>query len=551
MTAPQPGSRSDLREKALRHSMLADEERARPDVPGALMLCAIDVLENGTQPADIARTLASLSRGRLLWDPKYGEWLAWTGTHWNPSDRGWEDQHRQARRLRDTARKIVSGLSTGFDDSAMHLAPRTGKDGVALTDQERRAEVAGMLGEVVKRLSVKSMQRDILGQVSSHHGIMARLDDFRGYRNVINFTNGTVALDRCAWWAHRPEDLITHCLPYAFDPSSQCPGFRWLVWRMTGPAEDASQEHRELFRYVLRVLGYCLIHGNPAQLVFFLTGPTKTGKTTVLEIMAALLGPLAHKSKPVLITVPRSGDQHDSVRWSIRGRRLVYVDETKGAMRIDVAALKDLSGGRTMAVRAMRASDELQAPVTFTIVIPTNEMPSMTGGDAAVAERLVRIPCGGETIPAAERDPALAQKIIAAEAPGILALLVHYARLYYSEGLPLPAAVTTASEAYMHDQDTVHAFAEEQCTHQPRNGQGGHARQDRAALYADYVTWSAGPNHLGRNEFYEAVRKLPGVDQVKDGRGVWVFTGIRTRSPGEGEWPAYSPSFPRIGEQDG
>ena len=89
---------------------------------------------------------------------------------WNPSDRGWEDQHRQARRLRDTARKIVSGLSTGFDDSAMHLAPRTGKDGVALTDQERRAEVAGMLGEVVKRLSVKSMQRDILGQVRAHHG---------------------------------------------------------------------------------------------------------------------------------------------------------------------------------------------------------------------------------------------------------------------------------------------------------------------------------------------------------------------------------------------
>ena len=46
------------------------------------------------------------------------------------------------------------------------------------------------------------------------------------------------------------------------------------------------------------------------------------------------------------------------------------------------------------------------------------------------------------------------------------------------------------------------------------------------------------------------MRKLPGVDQVKDGRGVWVFTGY-DRSPGEGEWPAYSPSFPRIGEQDG
>jgi putative DNA primase/helicase len=530
---PKP---EDLRKQAWLLAMLADEERARPDVPGAPMICAADILEHGTQPADIARTIAALSRGRLLWDPKYGEWLAWVGTHWNTSDPGWEDEHRQARRLRDTARRIASGnVRKGSDDSANYLVPEPGEEvlgklGLSL-DEYQREQVAGMLGEVVKRLSVKSMQRDILGQVSSHHGIMARLDDYPGRRNVLNFASATVALDRDACWAHLPEDLVTHCLPYAYDPAAQCPSFRYLVWRMTGAAEDASAEHRELFGYVLRVLGYCLIYGNPAQLVFFLTGPTKTGKTTVLEIMAALLGPLAHKSKPVLITVPRSGDQHDSVRWSIRGRRLVYVDETKGTMRIDVAALKDLSGGRTVAVRGMRASNELQAPVTFTIVIPTNEMPSMAGGDAAVAERLVRIPCGGETIPLAERDPALAEKIIAAEAPGILALLVHYARLYYREGLPLPAAVTTASEEYMTSQDTVREFATERCTHLPHEGR--EARQDRSALLAAYVAWCGDAPHLGRNEFYEAVRALPGVGEAKDGRGVQVFTGIRMRSYNE------------------
>jgi P4 family phage/plasmid primase-like protien len=533
---PGAGPNGQKAGEPVRVPMLADEEQTSPLVAAQRSLTAIDILRHGVQPADIARTLAMLSRGLLLWDPKYGEWLAWTGTHWNTSEAGWEDEHRQARRLRDSSRRVAVFVHDGLDDSANCLVPEPPpkSDGTQMSEEEKldyqRGEVKARLAEVVKKLSTKSMQRDVLGQVSSHHGIMAYLDDYPGRRNVLNFTNGTVALDSEAWWVHNPADLVTHCLPYAWDPSAQCPWFRWLVWRMTGRSDDHSTGHTELYEYVLAVLGYCLIYGNPAQLVFFLTGETKTGKTTVIEIVTALLGALAHKSKPVLITVPRSGDQHDSVRWSIRGKRLVYVDETKGVMRIDVAALKDLSGGRTMSVRKMRASSEVQSPITFTIVIPTNDMPSMLGGDSAVAERLVKIPCGGETVPVAERDPALADKIIAAEAPGILALLVYYARRYYREGLPRPAVVTTASQEYMESQNSVAVFQEERCTSEPLPGKAV-AQVERSGLFGAYTSWCGGPQHLGRNEFYDEVRKLPGVKEAKDGRGVMVFTGIRLQTP--------------------
>jgi P4 family phage/plasmid primase-like protien len=532
---PPPGSPADLRRTAWRVAMLADEERASPQVPGAPMLCAIDILENKTEPADIARTIAHFSRGRFLWDPKYAEWWAWTGTHWNISDDGWEDEHRQARRLRDTARKVASNVRRGHDDSANHLVPDPGPKvlkGEPLEEYQRRM-VAHMLGEVATRLSTKAAQRDILGQVSSHHHIMATLDDHRGNRNVLNFATCTVSLETDAAWAHRPEDLVTHCLPYAYDPSAPCPVFRWLVWRMTGAEEDTSAGHRELFEFVLRVLGYCLIYGNPAQLVFFLTGPTKTGKTTVIEIVARLLGPLAHKSRPALITVPaRGAEQHDSVKWSIRGKRLVYVDETKGDMRIDVGGLKDLSGAITFTVRPLYGKGERQAPVTFAIMIPTNDMPSMVGGDDAMGERLVRIPCGGVTVPVAARDTALAQKIIAAEATGILALLVYYARLYYREGLPMPAAVATASAEYMASQNSVAAFAEDRCMNVP--GYAGAAPTvKRSELLSDYRRWSGGAAQLGRNEFYEAVERLPGVSKARDSGGAYIFTGIRLRDPGE------------------
>jgi putative DNA primase/helicase len=285
---------------------------------------------------------------------------------------------------------------------------------------------------------------------------------------------------------------------------------------------------------VLAVLGYTLIYGNPAQLVFFLTGETKTGKTTMIEIVAELLGEqLAHKSKPVLVTVTRGGEQHDSVRYSIRGRRLVYVDETEGQMRIDVSALKDLSGARTISVRKMRASSEEPTPVTFTIVIPTNQMPSMTGGDGAMGQRLVRVPCAGQTIPVGDRDPQLADKIIAAEAEGILALLVDQARAWYTRGLTLPAAVAGASAAYMAEQDTVGRFREDCCTAVPLCGEqyAWVYRPQLGAAYEDYCR--RGQGGLGRNEFYDAVRKLEGVGEARDSHGRWFFTGIRLLLPGE------------------
>jgi P4 family phage/plasmid primase-like protien len=516
--------------------LTTDEERLQPGIAPAgtpVWLTAGKILNHGVQPADIARTLARMSLGRLMWDPKYGDWYAWTGTHWRVSDEGWEDQHIQARRLRDSARKVAGQVADGLDDSANDMAgdpPGGGTPDEVLA--YKRDVITDRVGTVVKKLSTRSMQRDILGQVASHQGIMIRLEEHQGRRNVLNFANCTAALDADAWWEHNPADLITHCLPWNYNPQAACPQFLHLVWKMTGPDGDQSPAHRELYEFVLSVLGYCLIYGNPAQLVFFLTGPTKTGKTTVVEIVAELLGEqLAHKSKPVLVTVSRSGDTHDSVRYSIRGRRLVYVDETEAKMRIDVSALKDLSGAGSVPVRKMRGSTEVPTPVTWAMVIPTNQMPSMVGGDDSVAERLVQILCGGETIPVEQRDPGLKAKIIAAEAEGILALLAGYARQYYTRGLSQPEAVRAASAKYMAAQDTVGGFRADQCTAVPLPRQQ-YAWAVRSELFAAYEDWCGGRGKgLGRNEFYEAMRDQPGVGETKDGRGLDIFTGIRLGQP--------------------
>ena len=147
MTAPQQGQPDDQggevvpfpggndqvgsqRQEAVRVPLLADEERSLPVVRPALRLAAIDILEHGIQPADIARTLARMSLGQLLWDPKYAEWLAWSGTHWKISQAGWEDQHQQGRR-RGSKRSSRNSASSGSSSSwpLLTCCPRSGPGG--------------------------------------------------------------------------------------------------------------------------------------------------------------------------------------------------------------------------------------------------------------------------------------------------------------------------------------------------------------------------------------------------------------------------------------
>jgi hypothetical protein len=73
----------------------------------------------------------------------------------------------------------------------------------------------------------------------------------------------------------------------------------------------------------------------------------------------------------------------------------------------------------------------------------------------------------------------------------------------------------------------VGGFVTDRCGAEPLSGHP-HAWVPRPELFAAYEEWCGGRGRgLGRNEFYDAVRDLPGVGLVKDSRGTWVFTGIR------------------------
>ena len=215
---------------------------------------------------------------------------------------------------------------------------------------------------------------------------------------------------------------------------------------------------------MLRFLGYALLDRNVEQKFPLIVGPKRTGKSKALEISVGVLGPdYAIISQPKLITRSKSGTHHASETWSIRGKRLVAISETDAGMDLDEAMVKNLTGASTMSMRGLYQAREAQVPVTWTIIIGTNEEPNVEKWDDAIGRRVIKIP-SGPSLEMWEVDLDLEDKILESEAEGVLVSLVAGCVRWYQlrsangTGLDVPVAVAKATRDFEEANDHVAEF---------------------------------------------------------------------------------------------
>ena len=110
---------------------------------------------------------------------------------------------------------------------------------------------------------------------------------------------------------------------------------------------------------VLRYLGYCLTGETNFQKALFIMGSGANGKSTLLNVMDALLGP--NYSDTVSLNlfnnqVIRSKSETTPERMKIIGRRFIQVDEIKAGEVLDVGEFKLLTGSKAIPVRLISLS---------------------------------------------------------------------------------------------------------------------------------------------------------------------------------------------------
>lgn len=331
-------------------------------------------------------------------------------------------------------------------------------------------------------------------------------------------------------YRHDASLRMTYCLEANWlgpaDPAApwkNCPQFAAMINRATG--FDA-----EVTSYLVKVLGYSLLGYNPHRLMFFMTGDTGSGKSKLLEIVSTVLGEqLTYIAKPALV---ESGLRHARNEATMRGKRLISLDETNDRIKLDENQVKRLTGQAAYTVELLYAKTMITVPVSWLIIITNNQMPTIDHLDDALRSRIWVIPMG-PTIPEWERDTDLAERIVAQERDGILQLLVWACREAMDNGgltMP-PQAVVEKTLAYEAEQNTIALWLAAEAA--PMNGQSPALRGSE--LHAPYVSWCQQQDRspLGRNLFYTELSRIPGIVRSGPDDQAW-FRGFILKNPGLG-----------------
>lgn len=433
-----------------------------------------------------------------------GTWHVWNGKASVPDTAGWVE--KIAADLGTRLRIVIGAARQQVSASvSARLAPDASD---ALIASERDKAWAGWkkAESYAHGLAKQAGKTALTGYMATHCTVP---DDelAEGNPGLLNLDSGTLNLATLALGPHLRSDGLTHVLPIRWDARADCPRFWRLVWRMCGG--DA-----EVAAYVIKCLGYSLLGDNREQKVFFIAGPTGSGKSVMLYVISQVLGTLAHASPPELITVVKGGNRNARTENSIRGARLVSITETSQFMNIDEAQLKRLTGEPVISVNQHYVKTELKTPVTWTIWVATNQMPTLTNYDAAMRRRIIVIP-GGPTVPEWETDNRLAEKILSTEKEGIIRALAWGCAEYFRSGLAMPDAVREMTETYAVEQDTVAQFVADTMELGGWSATGGIPQAD---AWRTYQEWSSGASRLGRNEFMDKMGKHPGVFRNKVSR---------------------------------
>jgi len=438
-----------------------------------------------------AERLADRHGANLRYCHPWGKWLVYDGTRWRVDDRG-----AVVRLAKDTARSI-------FEEAKE-----------ATTD-----EAAKRLGKWASSSLSEGKLKSMIGLAQSEPGIPVLPEELDVPTDLLNVLNGTIDLLSGELREHRREDLITKIAPVEYAPEAKAP-----TWHRTLERVLPSAALRAFFK---KLCGYALTGDVSEQLLAVLYGTGANGKSTILNALLTVLGDYGMQAAPDLLLAKKGS--HPTELADLFGMRCVASIEVEDGSRLAESLVKQLTGGDRVKARRMR-QDFWEFEPTHKVLMACNHKPQVRGTDNAIWRRIKLVPFT-ETIPAAEQDKALPDKL-RAEAAGILAWAVEGCLEWRREGLQAPEEVREATGAYRAEMDVLGAFLRECCE------LGSEYNVAAKDLYGAYRFWCEdnGERPETQRRFGSRLTERGGFERYRGGsdgghrwRGVQLLTFWKSR----------------------
>ncbi|MEJ8632372.1 phage/plasmid primase, P4 family [Streptomyces sp. MS2.AVA.5] len=290
---------------------------------------------------------------------------------------------------------------------------------------------------------------------------------------------------------------------------------RWHRFLADTFGQDA--EGQEMIEFLHLLLGYSITGDVGAQVLPFLHGQGKNGKSVLLDVMIQILGDYADAAPPGFLMDRGAFSEHSTELTELHGRRLVVCSELKPNDRFDEARVRLLTGGDKIKARRMR-QDYFSFTPTHHLWLLGNHRPEVSTGGFAFWRRIRLLPF--ERIVSDERKiDNLALELVRDEGPGILQWLVEGARTYLAtrDTLAGPDRVRMATSAYATTEDHIGRFLAECCTSDTETQPD--LRVEQGLLYTAYSSWcnaSEGIRPATARSFATRVRQEVGLASPAD-----------------------------------
>jgi putative DNA primase/helicase len=373
-------------------------------------------------------------KDRLRYVAAWGRWLIWDDLVW---------RFDETLRVFDLARGIC-------------------REAAAECDNNRVA------GAIASAKTVAAVER--LARADRRHA--ATVGEWDTDPWLLNTPGGVVDLRTGDLRPHCQDDMMTKIT--AVTPGGECPLWHEFLGRITNGNTDLQD-------FLCRVMGYGLTGVTSEHALFFGYGTGGNGKGVFLNTMTAILAGYAAVA-PMETFTASANDRHPTDLAMLRGARLVTAQETEEGRRWAESKIKAMTGGDPITARLMR-QDFFTFTPTFKLFIAGNHKPGLRNVDEGMRRRLNLIPFT-VTIPQPERDRDLPEKL-KAEMPGILAWAIDGCLLWQKIGLRPPTLVTSATEEYIAEEDTLSTWIKARCK---AIGYGGTLSTH---LFVDWRKWAS------------------------------------------------------------
>lgn len=370
-----------------------------------------------------------------------------------------------------------------------------------------------LLGDVAEKMGLPRLdarQYSVREQLRKQFLATGFLPTPKGDGEVkINLHNGTFFIrgEARGLRDYNRADFLRYVLPFSYDPQATAPMFAKFLDRVL-PDKTC--------QYVLaEYIGWLFLSNFKHEKALILYGSGANGKSVCFEIISALLG----RENVSNFTMSNLCEESGYYRAMLMNKLLNYSSEIGGS-RTNADTMKQLISGEPLSCRLPYGKPFNLESGYAKLMFNANTLPKDTEQTNAFFRRFLIIPFG-ETIPEAEQDKSLANKIITSELSGIFNwVLEGLDRLIANESFTESQAVRDAVSAYRKESDSVQLFLEDEGYQ--KSNDSTIAQKELYALYRAYCI-DNGYRVVGNKTFAERCRAIGyQIDRNSLGMRIWA-----------------------------